>query len=127
MITCKFCGNENPEELQYCEICGKELQNTLLRSLVGFNADGTLNTNTNYNANLGGIAHKGFEDTGGGAASGPRRTEAVKSGEEKDGGNQVATIAATIIAILIILCVAAYFMIYANNAPFAHLKELLPF
>lgn len=124
MITCKFCGNENPDELQNCEICGKELKNALLNSLVGFGADGNLNTNTNYNSTLGGIAHKGFEDTGGGAASGPRRN--IPQNLDNDKGN-ASTVAATVVAIIIILCVAAYFLIFSSNAPLSHLKEYLPF
>jgi|GEM_PF-1710575 len=123
-MICKFCGNENPDELQYCAICGKELQNTLLRSLVGINPDGSLNTG-NYNATLGGVPQKGFEDTGGGAASGPRRAETEKNTEDK--GSSVGTTIATIIAILVLLGVAAYFLIFANNAPFANLRQYLPF
>ena len=126
MIVCKFCGNENPDELQYCEICGKELKNALLNSLVGFGADGNLNTNGNYTSTRGGVPQKGFEDTGGGAASGPRRNASVKADEGSTGGS-AGTVVATIVAIVIIALVAAYFLIYANNAPFAHLKELLPF
>ena len=122
MITCKFCGNENPDEFQHCEICGKELRNALLNSLVSFNEDGTVNTGDNNTA-LGGVPKKGFEDTGGGAASGPRRiTE-----EDEEEGSSVGTTIATILAILVLIGVCAYFLIFANNAPLAHLKELLPF
>ena len=123
-MICKFCGNENPDEMQYCSICGKELQNTLLRSLVGINPDGTFNTGTD-NAALGGIAHKGFEDTGGGAASGPRQSNSDKYYEDR--GSSAGTIIATIIAIIALLGVAAYFLIFANNAPLAHLRQYLPF
>ncbi len=124
-MICKFCGNENPDELQYCAICGKELQNTLLRSLVGINPDGSLNTG-NYKATLGGVPQKGFEDTGGGAASGPRRADTGKdSGDEE--GSSVGTIIASVIAIIVLLGVAAYFLIFANNAPFANLRQFLPF
>ncbi len=123
MIVCKFCGNENPDEYQYCEICGKELKNALLNSLVSFNADGTVNTGDNNTA-LGGVPKKGFEDTGGGAASGPRRFD---DGSDKEGGSQIGTVIATILAILVLVGVAGYFLIFSNNAPLAHLKELLPF
>ncbi len=123
MIVCKFCGNENPDELQYCEICGKELKNALLNSLVGFGSDGNLKTDTDKSA-LGGVPKKGFEDTGGGAASGPRNKRFADDGEEK---GSVGTIIATILAILVLIGCAGYFLIYANNAPFAHLQELLPF
>ncbi len=123
-MICKFCGNENHDEMQYCAICGKELQNTLLNSLVGINPDGSFN-NGNYNATLGGVPQKGFEDTGGGAASGPRQSETDKYYEER--GSSVGTIIATIIAVLALLGVAAYFMIFANNAPLAHLRQYLPF
>ncbi len=123
-MICKFCGNENPDELQYCAICGKELQNALLRSLVGINPDGSLNTG-NYSNTLGGVPQKGFEDTGGGAASGPRRADSGKSSEEK--GGSALTVIASIIAILVLIAVAGYFLIYSNNAPFAYLSEYLPF
>ena len=124
-MICKFCGNENPDEMQFCSICGKELQNTLLRNLVGINPDGTLDTG-NYNSSLGGVPQKGFEDTGGGAASGPRAAQQADSYYEKN-GSSVGTIIATVIAVLALLGVAAYFMIFANNAPFAHLRQYLPF
>ncbi|MBE6759399.1 MAG: zinc ribbon domain-containing protein [Ruminococcaceae bacterium] len=125
-MICKFCGNENREDMQYCAICGKELQNALLNSLVGINSDGSFNNNVNYNATLGGIAHKGFEDTGGGAASGPRRADESKEYYENR-GSSVGTIIATILAIIALLGAAAYFLIFANNAPLAHLREYLPF
>ena len=124
-MICKFCGNENPDEMQYCSICGKELQNTLLRSLVGINPDGSLNTGGSYSSTLGGVPQKGFEDTGGGAASGPRRADEGKDSEE--GGSSVGTIIASVLAIIALLAVAAYFLIYSNNAPFAYLQQYLPF
>lgn len=123
-MICKFCGNENPDELQYCTICGKELQNTLLRSLVGINPDGSFDNN-NYSATLGGVPKKGFEDTGGGAASGPRQTMQERNNSER--GGSAGAVIATVAAILVILAVAAYFMIFAQNAPFAYLREYLPF
>jgi len=126
-MICKFCGNENRDEMQYCAICGKELQNALLNSLVGINSDGSFNNNGNYNATLGGIAHKGFEDTGGGAASGPRRAEDETEKYYTDNGSSVGTVIATILAIIALLGAAAYFLIFANNAPLAHLREYLPF
>jgi len=124
-MICKFCGNENPDELQYCAICGKELQNTLLRSLVGINPDGSLKTG-NYNATLGGVPQKGFEDTGGGAASGPRRADTGKDSSEEE-GSSAGTIIASILAIIVLLGVAAYFLIFSNNAPLANLRQFLPF
>lgn len=102
-MVCKFCGNENPEGLLHCSICGKELQNNLLRSLVG------IQTDTQANLSLTGVANKGFEDTGGGAASGPQRPQA-SSRDKREG--RAGSIFATVLAILTIIAVAAYFLFF---------------
>lgn len=114
-MQCRFCGNENPDEQMNCSICGKELQNTLLRSLVGIDFNPNNIQRNDYNSSLGGIPKKGFEDTGGGAASGPRRS--ASDDIDEDRGSIGATVA-TVFAILAILAIAAYFFVISPSAPF---------
>ena len=114
-MICKFCGNENPDEFRNCCICGKELQNTLLNSLVMPGADNKIQENAHA---MSGVAKKGFEDTGGGAASGPQFPAGNKI-ENKE--NNTGSTIATAVAVIVIVAVFIYFLCFTANAPLAGL------
>ena len=119
-MICRFCGNENNDSSVNCFICGKPLQSNIATSLDNISGEDTSGTYAINNQNDP-YANRFASDTGGGPSIGPQSFSAqIMAGEttKKSGGPSSLLI---VLAILVLLGVLVWFLLFRNGAPFAYL------